>query len=139
MDDEMTVTIPAEYVERFRTEALFALGSAAGTIQETAEWSRKPNKRDGRPKREVSPEDLQQFHDTEAMYVAAHAESDGDLTIEAKVKRLHSATIGVLLDVTEKLHGEAQDLTPDFGPILAEFEFWRELRERLARELEGGS
>lgn len=131
----VTVTIPAKYVERFRGETLFGLGSAALTIQEISEWTSKAKARGETPKHRVDADDLERFHAAEVLYVEAHADTDGDLTVEAGARELHSASIGLLSDLTQELQGEAEKLEPDFDPVLEEFKFWRELRERLGEKV----
>jgi hypothetical protein len=47
---------------------------------------------------------------------------------------LASMATGVLLDVTTDFHREAEKLEPEFEPLVEEFGFWRELRDRLDGE-----
>jgi hypothetical protein len=134
--DIVSVTIPAKYVQRFRDETLSALGSAAQAIEEIARWTSEKKERGEESKHEITALDLQKYRDAETLFVEAHADTDGDLTVEARAAVLHSAAIGCTLDVAQAISDEADNREPDFAPVLGEFEFFRELRERL--DTEGG-
>lgn len=136
-DARMTsVTIPEKYAARFRDEALFTLGSAAQAIEELADWMRKAKEADEQPKNKITADDLQKYRNAELLFVEAIADTDGDLTVEARVPALRSTVIGCVLDVAEEIKDEADKVDSDFGPVLEEFGFWRGLRERF--DAEGG-
>jgi hypothetical protein len=129
-----SVTIPAQYVERFRVETELALRSAAERITELVVWREQARDRDEQPQHVVNDDDLAKFEAAARVFRQARDQEEGELQIEGAVKTLHSAAVGVLLDVSEAIPGEAERREPDFGPVLEEFGFWRELRERLDGE-----
>lgn len=109
---ESTITVPAAYVERFRHETLCVLGSAAQVIEEIARWSREANERDEPPKAVIKARDLQVYRDAETLFVEAHADTDGDLTVEGRASALHSAAIGCTLDSAAAIRDEADKRKP---------------------------
>jgi hypothetical protein len=132
-DDVTSITIPERYAKRFRHEAEFDLGSAAQTVHEASEWNGKAKDRGEHPKRPISEADISRFEDSARVFRQVRRQK-GELHIEGAVKVLRSCAHGVLLDVTQEIQAQAEALTPDFAPVMAEFDFWRELRERLDGE-----
>jgi hypothetical protein len=128
----VSITIPQQYVERFREETLFTLGSAAQRIQEIVEWrgEKKLNRETGEL-HQVTADDLQNFRDAELVFVEAHAETEGDLSIEGSRESVTSAVVGCTLDAADSIKKETEKVDGDLGPAVAEFEFWRSLREQL--------
>jgi hypothetical protein len=133
-DDAVSVTIPADYFSRFADEALFALGSAADTIQETVGWMQKAMSRDEDPVRELSLEDLENFEARRRVWLQVWDErAVDDMEITGDREALRSAMVGCQLEVADELKGEVEGGTADVRPLADELLFWQELRDGLAR------
>ncbi len=130
------LTVPAAYYDRFSAEALFSLGSAADTIQETANWIRRARDEGTDPVRELSLKDLERFDAARAVWLQA---SDlvvrGDVVIEGDRETLRSAAVGCQLDVADELKGDVENETADPAALVEELMFWQTVRERFAPAL----
>jgi|SRR5215211_2861895 len=132
-DGRVSITVPAEYADRFRTETLSAFAIAAEAIQEVCDWTRKDTER-GRPARvQIDARDLERLHEAERIFVQGR-EREGELTIEAKVRTLYSAAQGCMLDTADTLKDEAEKLKGDVRAAVAEFGFWHTLVEQFDGE-----
>jgi len=138
-NDAVSVTIPARYVERFRSEATFTLAAAAAAVSEAADWQRKGKTVRGETEpRKVTAGALAKLHQAQVLFTQATGIGDelpvpdGDLTVEGSRATVDSTLQGCLLASADDLKAAAEAPDGDLRPGVAEIEFWRSLREQLA-------
>jgi hypothetical protein len=103
------LTIPAEYQDSFRREALFALESAAGQIETMTRFMREGRR--GLDNPDTLERDLETFHATLAVYRQVGV---GDFEFaaddDAMEHVLQSAVQGCLIHATDDAKGGAEDV-----------------------------
>jgi hypothetical protein len=123
-DGCIIINVPAEYADRFRREARYALNEAFQKFDEAAR----------RPSPEVDLDDLAAGSLVAENILQDCHEQEGDLSIEADAKALEDDAWGCRLTTADDLKGEAEADEPDIERVLDEFTFWHRLHERLAGE-----
>jgi hypothetical protein len=118
------LTVPPEYQPSFRREALFALESAAGTLEDVAGFVRRGNRNE-----EVDlPLSVARFDATRAMYDQVQAgEFSFTADDELMASVLESACTGCMIEAVDRAKGGAEEVDHSkVIPCLDEAKFWHD-------------
>lgn len=123
---EVSITVPAEYVERFKSEALETLEHAAGSLKEAAEW-----RREGRGDPNRLDRELPRLRAAERLLERVRQANGGPLQVTGDRRVVGETLDGCAWEAAEKVRAavERRDGTEDARALIAELDEWLTMRD----------
>lgn len=123
---EISITVPEQYTERFKREAVDTLALRAKSLEEAATW-----RLEGKGDLDRLERDMSQMRAAEEFFAQVAQANGGPLHVAGERRIVVDTIVGCALHTLEDIHGavEAIGQTDRARAFIAELEEWQAMRD----------